>query len=183
MAPMPVVHAPESAQPRDVLRHYVGDLVYGANDGIVTTFAVVGGVAGADLSAGMVLILGFASLLADGFSMGASNFLAIRSTSAAEGKDRGIREPLLHAGATMASFVVAGFVPLLAYLLPMRDRMFLTSAIMSGALLFGIGAARSLVTPRPWARSGLEMLAVGAAAGAVAFGAGRLLARWVGPLV
>src|SRR5690606_28491498 len=30
-------------------RHYVGDLVYGANDGIITTFAVVAGVAGADL--------------------------------------------------------------------------------------------------------------------------------------
>jgi len=180
---MPDAHEPDSPQPRDVFRHYVGDVVYGANDGVITTFAIVSGVAGADLSAGVVLILGFANLLADGFSMGASNYLSIRSTAAAEGMDRGIREPLLHAAATMAAFVVAGFVPLLAYLLPMGQRVFLASSVMSAVVLFGVGASRSAVMPRSWLRCGLEMLVVGAVAGAAAFGAGRLLARWVGPLV
>jgi len=61
------------------LRHYLPDLVYGANDGIITTFAVVCGVVGANLSVQVILILGFANLLADGFSMGASNFLSRRS--------------------------------------------------------------------------------------------------------
>jgi len=32
-------------------RHYIRDLVYGANDGIITTFAVVAGVTGGELSA------------------------------------------------------------------------------------------------------------------------------------
>jgi VIT family len=45
--------------------HYFPDLVYGANDGIITTFAVVSGVVGADLSERVILILGFANLLAD----------------------------------------------------------------------------------------------------------------------
>ena len=58
---------------------YIGDLVYGANDGIVTTFAIVAAAAGAVLSPGVVIILGIANLLADGFSMGASNFLSLRS--------------------------------------------------------------------------------------------------------
>jgi len=58
---------------------YIGDLVYGANDGIITTFAVVSGAAGALLSPGVVIILGLANLLADGFSMGASNLLSLRS--------------------------------------------------------------------------------------------------------
>ena len=53
--------------------------MYGANDGIVTTFAVVAGAAGALLSPGIVIILGLASLLADGFSMGSSNFLSLRA--------------------------------------------------------------------------------------------------------
>lgn len=55
---------------------YLGDLVYGANDGIVTTFAVVTGAIGASLSAPIIIILGFANLLADGFSMAASSFLS-----------------------------------------------------------------------------------------------------------
>ena len=58
---------------------YIGDFVYGANDGIVTTFAVVAGAAGAVLSPGIIIILGLANLVADGFSMGASNFLSLRS--------------------------------------------------------------------------------------------------------
>ncbi len=48
---------------------YIGDVVYGALDGIVTTFAVISGVAGASLSSGVVMILGFANLFADGLSM------------------------------------------------------------------------------------------------------------------
>ncbi len=58
---------------------YIRDLVFGANDGIITTFAIVASVAGADLSAGVVLVLGFANLLADGFSMAAGNYLGERS--------------------------------------------------------------------------------------------------------
>jgi len=58
---------------------YIKAVVYGANDGIITTFAVVSGVAGADLSITTVLILGFANLIADGISMGASDYLGSKS--------------------------------------------------------------------------------------------------------
>ncbi len=58
---------------------YIGDFVYGATDGIVTTFALVAAAAGASLSPLVVVILGLANLFADGFSMGASNFLSLRS--------------------------------------------------------------------------------------------------------
>ena len=62
-----------------VTGRYLPDLVFGANDGVITTLAVVSGVVGASLSPTVVLILGFANLFADGFSMGASNFLSRRS--------------------------------------------------------------------------------------------------------
>lgn len=52
------------------------DFVYGSIDGTVTTFAVVAGVIGAALSPSIVLILGFANLFADGFSMAAANYQA-----------------------------------------------------------------------------------------------------------
>lgn len=58
---------------------YVRDWIYGGIDGAVTTFAVVAGVAGAELSTGIVLILGLANLMADGFSMAASNFLGTKA--------------------------------------------------------------------------------------------------------
>jgi VIT1/CCC1 family predicted Fe2+/Mn2+ transporter len=58
---------------------HLRDFVYGGIDGAVTTFAVVAGVAGAGLSATVVIILGAANLIADGFSMAMSNFAATRS--------------------------------------------------------------------------------------------------------
>jgi VIT1/CCC1 family predicted Fe2+/Mn2+ transporter len=62
-----------------VRHNYIRDWIYGGIDGAVTTFAVVSGVAGAELSPVIVLILGFANLVADGFSMAASNFLGTRA--------------------------------------------------------------------------------------------------------
>jgi VIT1/CCC1 family predicted Fe2+/Mn2+ transporter len=59
--------------------NYLRDFVYGAIDGTVTTFAVVSGVAGAGLSPGVIIILGFANLIGDGFSMAASNYLGTRA--------------------------------------------------------------------------------------------------------
>ncbi len=58
---------------------FIHDIVYGANDGIVTTFAIVSGVTGAALAPYIVVILGFANVLADGLSMGLGNYLSIKS--------------------------------------------------------------------------------------------------------
>lgn len=58
---------------------YLRDWVYGGIDGSVTTFAIVSGVVGASLSPSIILILGAANLLADGFSMAAGNYSATRT--------------------------------------------------------------------------------------------------------
>ncbi|PJE64826.1 MAG: hypothetical protein COU90_01005 [Candidatus Ryanbacteria bacterium CG10_big_fil_rev_8_21_14_0_10_43_42] len=71
---------------------YIKDIVYGANDGIITTFAVVAGVAGAGLDATVVLLLGLASLIADGFSMAASNYLGSKSEKHFTLRERRVEE-------------------------------------------------------------------------------------------
>ena len=53
---------------------HLRDVVYGGIDGAVTTFAIVAGVQGAGLSPGIIIALGIANVLADGFSMAASNY-------------------------------------------------------------------------------------------------------------
>ena len=60
-------------------QEYIREFVYGGIDGAVTTFAVVAGGFGADLDAGIIIILGFANLLADGFSMSVGAFLSAKS--------------------------------------------------------------------------------------------------------
>lgn len=75
-------HSPEAIRQRLAMgpkQVYIRDFVYGAIDGAVTTMAVVSGVAGAGLSSGVIIILGLANILADGFSMAVSNYLGTRA--------------------------------------------------------------------------------------------------------
>lgn len=59
--------------------NYLRDFIYGSIDGTITTFAIVAGVVGAGMSNQTIIILGFANILADGFSMAASNYLGTKS--------------------------------------------------------------------------------------------------------
>lgn len=58
---------------------YLGEFVYGGIDGSVTTFAVVAGSVGAGLESAVIIILGFANLLADGFAMSVGAYLSTKS--------------------------------------------------------------------------------------------------------
>ncbi|MDZ7681860.1 MAG: VIT1/CCC1 transporter family protein [Fodinibius sp.] len=60
-------------------QHYLAEFVYGGIDGSVTTFAVVAGSAGAGLESSVIIILGFANLIADGFSMSVGSYLSNKS--------------------------------------------------------------------------------------------------------
>lgn len=80
--------AHENPEQHPHIGEYLGDLVLGGIDGIITTFAIVAGVEGAGLSPGVVIILGFANLIADGFSMGISNYLGAKSDLEFEQSER-----------------------------------------------------------------------------------------------
>lgn len=58
---------------------YLGEFVYGGIDGCVTTFAVVAGSVGAGLDSAVIIILGFANLLADGFAMSVGAYLSTKT--------------------------------------------------------------------------------------------------------
>ena len=218
---------------------YIGDMVYGGLDGIVTTFAIVSGVAGAGLGSGVILILGLANLLADGLSMAAGAYLSLKSEREYYDRERqreawevdhfpegeraemlelyraqgygeedaealvaiqsqrqeqwvdammvqelGLlpddRKPVMSGVATFGAFLVAGSVPLLTYLIGLFVTIdpvlaFAISIVLSGLALFGLGAAKVLITERSWFRSGLEMLVVGGIAAGVAYMVGYLL--------
>lgn len=164
-------------------RTYIKDVVYGANDGIITTFAVVSSIEGARLGTFALLAVGFASLFADGLSMAASDFLASRSEKALaerdrqdEGRSRSDQEeeaerPLVSAGYTFVAFVLVGSVPLIPYVLPPIGGLsrFPLSGAAAALALFTVGALRTRVTKRSPIWAGLEMVLVGGAAALVAF--------------
>ena len=173
-------------EPRGALqiaRHYIRELIYGANDGIITTFAVVAGVAGGGLSLRVVLIIGAANLFADGLSMAVGNYLSIRShESVLETQELPEEEafPFRHAGATFLAFVVAGAVPLVPYMIPTLpiDRFAISTALTLLAM-FAVGASRGLIANLRWWKAGFEMLALGAVVAGLAYGCGAIVAAMV----
>jgi VIT1/CCC1 family predicted Fe2+/Mn2+ transporter len=245
-----LAHTPEAIARAATEEHggagsqYIGDMVLGGLDGIMTSFAVVSGVAGAKLGLNVVMIMGMANLFADGFSMALGSFLSLRSEREyyekeksreawevehfPDGEKRELveiyrkqgysdeearklmeirsrdprrwvdammvdelrmlpdeRTPLRSGLATYSAFVLAGAIPLLVYLAGLvvpipPSTAFTVSLAMSGAALFILGSAKVIVTHGNPLRSGLEMLAVGSLAAAVAFIVGVILKRIIG---
>lgn len=162
---------------------YIGDLVYGANDGIITTFAIVAGVIGANLSTKVVIILGISNLLADGFSMAASNYLARKSEkeylNLISYKEARSKNPINSALATFGAFVLAGFVPLAPYIVGIQENEFNYTIFATSLILFIVGSLRAQITGINWFRAGFEMLFVGSLAALVAYFIGDFLGNLI----
>jgi len=173
----------EPRGPREIARHYIRELIYGANDGIITTFAVVAGVAGGGLSPPVVLICGIANLLADGLSMAVGNYLSIRSYESvreAQGLPEEEASPVRHALATFCAFVLVGALPLVPYVVSLPGSRFAWSIGLAYSAMFGVGASRASISNSRWWTAGLEMLGLGVVVTAVAYGTGALVASWLG---
>ncbi len=158
--------------------------VFGASDGIITTFAVVASVAGARLPASVVIIMGIANMVADGLSMGLGDYLGERSVQLVKAQNAGQSVPApawQTSVVTFASFIFAGLFPLVPYLsfyigiMVPAENQFLLSLIATACAMFFIGSLRSIVIKRPWWKNGLEMLFVGSLAAVVAYLFGYLI--------
>jgi vacuolar iron transporter family protein len=151
--------------------------VLGANDGIITTFAVVAGVVGAGLPVSTILILGIANMIADGISMALGDYLGEQTTKQLAGSHQQPISNFLHSTSfvTFVAFVVAGTLPLVPYIVQLfgiilpETTQFPLSVISTGAALFIVGSMRTIITHHGWLRSGVEMFSVGAFAAAVAY--------------
>ncbi|MBM3232636.1 hypothetical protein FJZ18_00520 [Candidatus Pacearchaeota archaeon] len=157
-------------------RKYLPEFVYGGTDGSITTFAVVTGAIGASLSSSIILILGFANLLADGFSMAVSNYLSTKSQKDISPSKKG-KLPIKTAMATFASFVAIGFIPLLSFVLAafipqLIPLQFTLSFILTAIALIIIGSAKGIISKKSPIKSSVETLLIGGVAALLAFAAG-----------
>lgn len=166
---------------------YLSDAVFAANDGVITTFAVVAGVVGASLSSSVILIVGAASMIADAFSMATGNYLGTKSERDFYKQHKELKEissglgsPFVKGFVTFLSFIIAGIIPLIPYILYEGDYAFRMSIFLTGLVLFSVGALRKIFSDREWIVLGLEMLFIGGLAAVIAYGAGSVLKSIVG---
>ena len=220
------------------LQEYLREFVYGGIDGAVTTFAVVAGGFGANLDPGILIILGFANLLADGFSMSVGAYLSAKSErdnydkhekieywevenlpevereEIAEiyrekgfkgelldkivdhicsnkdlwvsemmkdelGMIRDSKSPFKIGLATLISFILVGFIPLMGYLwdffFPTDLNIFLWTSILTGVAFLIVGWLKGIVNQTSAIRSISETVALGLLAAIVAYYVGDIL--------
>ena len=154
--------SPESRTSGWCLRPFV----LGSVDGLITSFVIVAGGLAADVDKGSVGILGVSSLVADGFSMGVSEYLSSRpSTTTARAALMGF--------VCFASFVAFGALPLGAYLLATTHAAERVASLLAfAASLVGVGLVRGRVEAgegRRWWQSLGEVTLLGASAGGLAY--------------
>ncbi len=214
----------------------VRDLMLGLNDGLVASFAVTSGVAGAFSLASVVIMAGISEMLGGAVAMGLAAFASTRAqqeyyqseirrerdeiarwperereeirgiyrnkgfsgplleqiighitSDPTRWSDVMMREELgfgsdidespLRSGLTVGiAYLLGAMAPVLPYLFVAPPLGILVSAIATVTVLFGVGAAKTLITSRSWWRSGFESMAIGIAAAAVTYGAGVLFA-------
>lgn len=163
---------------------YLPEIVYGGIDGAVTTFAVVSGAMGASLSSAVILILGFANLIGDGFSMSTSNYLSTKSEKELHPKHRFSfgKPPIKTALATFFSFLIVGFIPLFPFVLStliktsyLISSQFIYSFVLTGLALIIVGIFKGEIVKKHPIRSAIETLVIGGIAAGLAFGVGHFM--------
>lgn len=167
---------------------YLSEFVYGGIDGAVTTFAVVAGATGARFDTKIILVLGFANLIADGFSMGVGSYLSTKSEvelDIKKGKKRDDEpSPIINGLSTYVSFIFVGLVPLLAYTVDLlfdlqASNLFGISIVLTGIAFMVIGILKSRVAKTPVLRGVFETVVLGAIAAGFAYVLGDLLEQLI----
>jgi VIT1/CCC1 family predicted Fe2+/Mn2+ transporter/rubrerythrin len=213
----------------------VRDVIFGANDGLVSILALVAGVYGAITESHPILIAGIAGAVAGAVSMGAGAYLSAKSEKEVtekesdrkgikrkgtpeEGKEKLVRfyqargfkrrdaeavadrvalqmqtresytlgeelrltseeswPPTKAALFTGLSFAVVSLIPILPFAFMEVSPAVITAAIASIACLFIVGASKAIFSRKSWARSGVEMMAIGALASLVTYAIGLVI--------
>jgi VIT1/CCC1 family predicted Fe2+/Mn2+ transporter len=148
---------------KKTIRDYLPSIVYGGSDGTVTTFAVMAGAMGAGIDARVVIILGFANLFSDGFSMASADYLS-EDSRIGESKKIALRNAYI----TFFSFIVIGFVPLVP-LLFLKNNAFIYSCIFTLITFASIGYMRGKILRRDPLRLATQSVAIGTACALISY--------------
>jgi len=164
-------------------KKYLGEFIYGGMDGSITTFAVVAGSVGAKLDSSIIIILGLANLLADGFAMSIGAYLSTKAQ-----KDSNLYNVVMEKNSksafkvgisTYLSFVFVGIIPLLIYLIdyicPIECNLFLVSSVLTILCFFIIGWLKAYVNGGILYKGIAETVLLGILAATVAYSVGGLL--------
>ena len=134
---------------------------------MITSFAIVTGASFLSASGRVVAVVGSSSLIADGVSMGVSEYLSTRSDQMLT-RQSARCVSALHGLACFGSFVVCGVLPLAVFVV--GDSALLGAGSVAFLVLLLLGCFRAAVTRETPLWCVLETSGLGSLATGVAFG-------------
>lgn len=136
---------------------FLSEFIYGGMDGVITTVAIIAGIMGANIAPKYALVLGLASLFADGFSMGISRYNSVVDI------EKTTLSPFVSGLSTFVSFILIGSIPLLPFVfLPLQKEAIIQKwmIISSAFALLLIGIIKGMYTHSLF-KSVAEVLLIG----------------------
>ncbi len=154
--------------------------VFGIQDGVVSNFGLIMGVAGANISPGAVVVAGIAGVVSGAVSMGAGEYVSVKTQAEMLAAHRVVEaqdnvSPYRAAAANAALFGTGGLFPLVPFIFTTGIDAVLISIVLCCVVLFGAGAVLTRLTRRPAVVSGLRLLVIGGGAGLIGYLIGTLL--------
>ncbi len=154
--------------PRERFIMYMRNFIFGAEDSLVSTVGLLSGIAAAGADRKNIVMTGIVLMFVEAFSMGAGSFLSEQSTEESGVTKHVSFKPTLTSSLIMVvSYVVAGLIPLLPYLLLEPDTAFPVSIIATLISLFLLGVVSAEALKTNIAKNAWRMLFVGGLACAI----------------
>ncbi len=166
----------------------IREIVFGLEDGLVSTVGAVTGIAAGSGSTYVVVLSGLVLIIVEALSMGAGSYLSEKSNREAMyaryANDSHMKKHLpelfpetdIKAGFVMwASYMIGGIIPLAPYFFFSINNSYAPSIIGTAFALFGVGVWKARHTKRDWIKSALEMVVVSLGAVVLGFVIGRLV--------
>jgi len=162
---------------KELFVSYVRNLIFGVEDGLVSTVGLLSGIAVAGISQSAILLTGTVLIFVEAFSMAVGSFLSERSAEEyTVGNDVSPRYALTDGVIMFFSYFVSGLIPLAPYVFIATKNALPLSVALSLITLFILGIVSAKIFKTRLLRSGLRMFIVGG----MAIGVGIMVGKWVG---
>jgi VIT1/CCC1 family predicted Fe2+/Mn2+ transporter len=146
---------------------FLGEFIYGATDGIITTFSIVAGASGGELVQKVITILVISNVLSDGYSMGVSRYLSSKAEI-----EQGLltNKNAFNSGLfTFISFVIVGVMPILPFFFYKGIKAKYISLIIAIILFALIGIIKGYILKQSLFKKGSESLFIGLSAAIISY--------------
>lgn len=155
------------------MKSFLSEFVYGGIDGIITTFSIVAGSVGGDLTRNVIIILGLSNVLSDGYSMGISRYLSAQ-TEIEEGLLTG-KNAFYSAIATFFAFVIIGLTPIIPFFIANGTLAKRISLYIALCIFFFIGVIKGFYLKQSMILHGLQTFLIGLSAAGISYFIGKFI--------